>query len=355
MNTKFIQKISAVLVVVIIAATVQSCTESKGNDSRIPKTSEPVPVRVLALEKHTSTESIVTSGRITTDDETLLSFKVGGVVKSVLVKEGDRVSKGQLLATLDLTEINATVWQARLGLEKAERDMQRAQNLYRDSVATLEQLENAKTAYDVASAQFKTAEFNRSFSGIRAPANGFVLKKFVNPGQVVGVGDPVLQTNGAGRGQWILEVGVSDKQWSAINVGDAVQLKLDAFDNELFTGSVIRKAETSDAATGSFIVEISLKENGRKLGSGMFGKATIKTKREVMSWNVPYEAVLDANGNEGFVFISNDNKVALKQPVTIASFDGETIQVTRGLENAKTLIISGSAYLTDESQITIVE
>ena len=264
MNTQFMTKLSTVIAILVIAAMAQSCTESKGSDSRIPKTSEPVPVRVLPIEKTTSSESIVTSGRITTDDETLLSFKVGGIVKSIPVKEGERIAKGQLLATLDLTEINATVSQARLNLEKAERDLQRAQNLYRDSVATLEQLENAKTAFDVASAQMKTAKFNQSFAGIRAPADGFVLRKFVNPGQVVGVGDRVLQTNGAGKGQWILKAGVSDKQWSAINIGDSVDITLDAFVDEVLHGTVIRKSESSDASTGSFVVEVALKSSARK-------------------------------------------------------------------------------------------
>jgi len=271
------------------------------------------------------------------------------------VKEGDRVSKGQLLATLDLTEVNAVVAQARLGLEKAARDLRRAENLYKDSVATLEQVENARTAYELATTQLKAAEFNQSFSGIRAPANGFVLKKFVNSGQVVGIGDPVLRTNGAGRGRWILKAGVSDKQWSVIKVGDHADISLDAIGSKTIDGIVLRKSETSDPATGYFLVEIELQGVHAELASGMFGKALIKTGNEASTWSVPYEAVLDANGNEGFVFISDDDKIAVKQPVTLGSFDGSAIQITSGLEKAKKLIIAGSAYLSDQSPIIIVK
>ena len=68
----------------------------------------------------------------------------------MLVKEGDRVKKGQLLDTLKSTEIAAQVQQVNLALEKAQRDYQRASKLYKDSVATLEQLQNAKTGVDIA-------------------------------------------------------------------------------------------------------------------------------------------------------------------------------------------------------------
>ena len=115
---------------------VQACTESQGKESAIPKTTDPIPVRIMELKKSSSNVMTVSSGRLTTDDETNLAFKVGGVISNIYVKEGDKVAKGQVLATLDLTEIGALVDQAKTGLDKAERDLQRAKNLYRDSVAT---------------------------------------------------------------------------------------------------------------------------------------------------------------------------------------------------------------------------
>lgn len=333
----------------------QACTESKGGNAAIPKTSEPTPVRIMSLEKGAVESAIHTSGRISTDDETILGFKIGGVVRNVLVSEGNAVRKGQVLATLDLTEINASVSQAKIGFEKAERDLQRAQNLYRDSVATLEQLQNVQSAHAVAQEQLKAVTFNRTFAEIRAPFDGFVLKKFVNPGQVVGIGDPVLKTNGAARGNWIIKTGVSDKQWAAIALNDRARIRVDAIEDQEFTGKVIRKSEVSDPATGAFTVEIAINPGKSKLASGMFGSVEIISGKKMPTWSLPYDAVLEANGDEGFVFITNDNKVAVKRTVTIGSFDNETIQVTAGLDDAKSLIVAGSAYLTDQSPIIIVK
>lgn len=341
------------LTIGIVPFVLQSCIDGKSATNVIPKASEPIPVKVVELQKTSSNSVITASGQITTEDETLLAFKTSGVVDKVFVKEGDHVRKGQLLASLDLTEINALVAQAGHNVEKMQRDFQRVSNLYKDSVATLEQLQNVETALSVAKEQFQAATFNRSFSTIHAPANGYVLRKFVNAGQVVGVGDPILLTNSASQGAWILKVGVSDKEWSAVRIGDKAAVTLDAFEKKVFDAGVTRKSETADPQTGAFTVELQIKNEGVKLATGMFGAATIHSGEKQSSWSVPYEAVLDANGADGFVFVTSDNKTAKKQPVVIESFDGTSMRINSGLENAKALIVSGSAYLSDNSPIII--
>jgi RND family efflux transporter MFP subunit len=355
MNKNLITSMVAIAGIFAGALSIQSCTDSKGNSNSIPKNSEPIPVKVMELEKSSGTQTIHASGQLTTDDQTILGFKMSGIVNTVLVKEGDFVKKGQLLATLDLREIDTHVSQAKHGYEKAQRDYLRAQHLYRDSVATLEQLENAETGLAIAKEQLDAATFNRKFSSIHAPANGYVLRKFVNPGQVVDVGDPILLTNGAADGKWILKIGVSDKQWSSINLQGKATVTVDALPNQTFEAVVSRKSETSDPQSGAFTIELQVKHGKAKFASGMFGAAQISSTEKQTSWSVPYEAVLDANDDEGFVFMTNDNKTAHKRPVTIESFDGKNIRINKGLEDHGSLIISGSAYLTDNSPITILK
>lgn len=343
------------MVVFATASVVQSCTESRGNNNAIPKASEPIPVKTIQPEKASGVTTFKLSGQVSTDDEAVLAFKTGGVIKSVLVREGDRVKKGQVLATLDLTEIEAQVAQARHGYEKAQRDFTRMSNLYRDSVVTLEQFQNTETARNIAKEQLEAAVFNKNFSSIHAPTDGFVLKKFVNAGQVVGIGDPVIKTNGAGKGEWILKVGVSDKQWAMINIKHHGAVTFDAFAGKIFDAEVIRKSESSDPQTGAFTIELKIRNNGVKLATGMFGSALIDAGAGENSWKIPYEAVLDANGNEGFVFVTADGKTAARKAVTISSFDGKSVHIAKGLEGTEALIVTGSAYLTDQSPITIVK
>ncbi|WP_111669544.1 efflux RND transporter periplasmic adaptor subunit [Algoriphagus litoralis] len=328
-----------------------ACSKNE-TETQTPTLGESIPVRVIELQQDTFSLPINASGTFSTKDETILSFKVGGIVSKLLVQEGDAVKKGQLLAAVDLTEIQAGLNQSKLAYEKALRDYERAGRLYRDSVATLEQFQNSKTALDIAEQQVKTAEFNLSYSQIRATQNGFVLRKFVNAGQQVSSGAPVLQINGANQGNWVLQATVNDQNWNIISVGDQAVILNSSSDS--IPGRVIRKSQAADPMTGAYWVEISseTKEHSN-LASGMFGKVVILPARQKSGWEIPYEALLDAEGSGGYVFVTDDDQQAKKVKVVLGKIGQNTVQVLSGLENHKKLIASGSAYLTDGSKIQI--
>ncbi len=348
-------KSTSLFFIIILAWMAQSCSNSDGKSEPASRVSEAVPVRVIAIAQEELQAVVQTSGLFTTDDETYLAFKTGGIIEKIMVKEGDAIRKGQLLATLNLTEIEAQVAQARLSFEKASRDFKRVENLYKDSVATLEQFQNARTGMDVASRQLDAANFNRSYSEIRAVANGFVLRKMANEGQVISPGTSVFQTNGAGKGKWILRTGVSDREWSMINMGDKAQVSTDAREGKQYEAVVTHKSEGADAMNGSFMVELTLKSPGNGLASGLFGKATIQASHKQRVWKIPYDALLDGDAQSGYVFVTDDEKTAHKVSVTIGSIERNEVIILAGLENAKKLIISGSAYLKDNAPIKIIE
>lgn len=348
-------KSTSLILLFSAAWLAQACTSSEGNNERSNTASDAIPVRVIALTKQQVSPLIETSGLFTTDDETLLSFKTGGVIERIYVKEGDALKKGQVLASLNLTEIEAQVAQAKLAFEKAQRDYKRVENLYKDSVATLEQFQNSKTAYDVAQKQWEAANFNRSYSEIRAITDGYVLRKFVSEGQVISPGVSVFQTNGAGNNQWKLRVGVSDREWAVVSVGDKATVTTDAMPDKNFSAVVTRKSEGTDGVSGAFTLELTLQESSSSLASGLFGKAAIQTSRSQTVWSIPYDALLDGDDQSGYVFTTNDNNTATKTSVTISSITRNSVLITHGLENATSLIVSGNAYLTEGSKISVLK
>jgi RND family efflux transporter MFP subunit len=265
------------------------------------------------------------------------------------------VKAGQLLASLNLTEIKAQVQQAQIMLDKAQRDHARAKNLYRDSVATLEQYQNAKTGLEIAQEAYNAGAFNQSYAEIRALKSGFVLKKLANDGQVVGPGTPVVLLNGANKGNWVLKVGLSDRDWAATRVGDPAEITLDAVAEKSFKATVLAKSEGVDPVTGTLWV--SLRISGAptaQLAAGLFGKAKITPRGKIKSWVIPYDAILDGNATEGYVFITKDGKKAEKVRIQISSIDHGKVFVSSGLEEAQSLITSGNAYLDAGSAIKIV-
>lgn len=338
---------------ILFAALLFACGKSESTPQPITK-GETIPVKVIELKQERFSSAVSASGNFSTNDETILSFKVGGIVSNILVQEGDAIQKGQILATLDLTEVQAGLSQSRLAYEKVLRDHERAGRLYRDSVATLEQFQNSKTALDIAEQQLKTAEFNLSYSQIRATQSGFVLRKFVNPGQLVTSGAPVLQINGANQGNWVLNASVNDQNWGLISIGDLAVIFSSETDS--IPGKVIRKSQATDPVTGAYWVEVSPDQSQRlKLASGMFGKVLIQPAQQTEGWEIPYEALLDAQGSEGFVFVSEGNQQAKKIRVRLGKISPNSVQVLSGLEGHDKLIVSGSAYLTDGSTIQIMD
>jgi RND family efflux transporter MFP subunit len=347
---RFIPTLLLILPSILI---INACgTDEKAINDSIPQGR--IPIKVSPIELSENNMDIQGTGQFTTDDETLLSFKTGGIISQILVSEGDKIQKGQLLATLDLTEINTGVAQAELGYEKALRDYQRVQRLLADSVATLEQSENSKTALDIASQNLQAAKFNKDYSQIRAVSNGYVLKKFANPGQQISSGAPVLQTNGMGKGNWKLKVALSDRDWATVQEGDKVEIITPVQPDSPYQASVKRKAKVADVMTGTYQVEIEFSEVAPDyLASGMFGTAIIHSSNSLPTWYVPYEAILDANGGKGYVFVTKDNQSAEKISVILGRIYPDKVQVISGLEGHENLIIAGSAYLSDQSLISI--
>jgi len=241
-----------------------------------------------------------------------------------------------------------------LGYEKSVRDFGRVENLYKDSVATLEQYQNAKTGMEVAARQFDAAKFNRSYAEIRAVNNGYVLRKMANEGQVISPGSSVLQTNGASQNSWKLRVGVSDREWAIISVGDLATVTTDALPDVPLAAKVTRKGEGTDG-TGSFSVELTIEKTKAALASGLFGKAIIQVSQAQTRWSIPYEALLDGNAQSGYVFTTNDSEIARKTPVVVSGINRDQVLISAGLEDAKFLIVSGSAYLRDSSAIAIIK
>lgn len=344
--------LNSIVFVLLLAIVMQACNTSTADVNKMPL--EILPVKTMSLEVMNVNQSIQTSGQFTTEDEAILSFKTGGIINKIYVKEGDAVKKGQLLATVNSTELNSGAEQSKLGFEKAQRNYKRISNLYRDSVATLEQFQNAKTELDIATQQLKTVNYNKDQNFIRANRDGFILRKLGNEGQLAGPGTPVLETNGAHQNSWILKTGVDDSEWGALKIGDKASITTDALKGQVLQGYVSRKSEAIDPQTGTFTIHLAIdKYAGRGLAAGLFGKAEIYPSSKSRNWKIPYEALLDGDGDQGYVFITNDNKQAQKVKVKIAKITSDDIWISSGLENAKSLIISGNAYLRDQSLIQV--
>ena len=345
-----------IIFITIIAVTVLAGCNGTASEKNTEINADATPVKLLSINPQTTSNVINASGLLSTENEARLSFKIGGIIEKIFVKEGDRVTKGQLLAMLKSTEIASQVQQVQLAMEKAQRDYQRANNLFKDSVVTLEQLQNAKTGVDIARQSLQQVVFNQEYSRIYSPADGFVAKKIGNEGELANPGSPVLFINAlSNSSKWILKIGLSDKEWSAINVGNKANVSIDAFPGKSFTGIVSKKSLSADAASGSFQAELQLDFGKEQPAIGMFGMASVVVDQPSIGFSIPYDALLEASGKKGFVFVSDDKKTVKRCAVTISGISNNVVYIADGLQGHAFIVTSGSPYLHDNSAINPIQ
>jgi len=314
-----------------------------------------IPVKVAAVSALALPQKVNATGLVSTENEAKYSFKIGGVISRILVEEGQFFRKGQLLAVLNSTEIDAGVTQSSLNVEKVQRDYERAVNLYKDSVFTLEQLQNSKTALDIAQKAKEAVVFNERYSKIYAASDGFVSQKIASEGEVIGAGMPVLAINETQQNNnYILKTGVTDREWAIINVGQTATVTLDGYADKKIDAFVFRKSQSADRTLGSFQIELKLKLKDIKPAVGMFGKAEIFTKQDENVQVIPYASLVEADGDRAFVFTPDGASKVRKIPVTISKVDNQQVYLKEGLGGVQEIVISNSAYLNEKSTIKII-
>jgi RND family efflux transporter MFP subunit len=238
---------------VIAVIHLTGCSRSAGVTVAAPVRS----VQVAAVSSAALDNTLRAVGLLTPKDEARLSFKVGGLIESIRVEEGQTVMAGQVLAVLKPAEINASLEQARQAAAKARRDLERGRSLLDDGVATQEQVQDLTTVFQVASAAQSSAEFNAAHARIVAAVGGVVLRKLAEANEVVQPGQTVVVRGGANRG-WIVRVGLADRDVVRVRLGDAARIEFDAWPGQSFSGRVSNIASAADPATGTFTVEVQL-------------------------------------------------------------------------------------------------
>ena len=331
-----------------------SCKEENKTHNPLAE-ADVIPVKISSVSALGLPKKINATGLVSTENEAKYSFKIGGVIDHIFVGEGQFFRKGQLLATLNSTEISAGLMQSNLSVEKAQREYQRAVNLYKDSVYTLEQLQNTKTALDIAHKTKDAVAFNAHYSKIYAASDGFVTQKVASEGEVIGPGMPVLAINETHQNNnYLLKVGVTDREWAIINLGQTATVTLDGYADKKIEAFVFRKSQAADQSLGSFQIELKLKLTDIKPAVGMFGKAEISANQDENVNVIPYGSLVEADGDKAFVFTPDGANKVRKIPVTISRFDNQQVYLKDGLVGVKEIVISNSAYLNEKSTIKII-
>lgn len=241
-------------------------------------------------------------GRLEAAEEANVGFASAGVVAAVGVEIGDRVRAGQVLARLDSTALDANVAQARENVAQARRDLIRLRSLNERQLIARQQYDDAATRVDLAEAAARSAGYAQRYGRIVAAADGVVLARLAEPGEVVTAGQPVLRLSSEGEG-WQLNVELADRDGAQIRPGDDAEVEIDAAPGKRFPARVVRVGGSANARSGAIAVQLRVLAPEAGLRSGLVAKARLRLPEQRIS-AVPVSALVEADLGRGVVYVA---------------------------------------------------
>jgi RND family efflux transporter MFP subunit len=347
-----------------IALALLACAPAKEEPAvRAPP---PLAVRTAKVLREARAQPITGTGVLSSKAEMKASFRLGGIVARVTVDEGDRVKRGQVLAVLRATEVVSAVEQATQALTKAERDLARAKTLFDGNAATKEQLDDATTAVEISRSQVRAARFNQDNTVIRAPADGLVLRRLVEPNELTAPGQPVLVLSADGAG-WVMRVSLADRDVVRVTEDTPAEVELAAWPGVTMPGRI---AEIASAASllGTYELELAVTPPSAAaersleapplpepmvLRSGMIGRVRIAPKTTKQVTLVPASALRDGEGKVATVWSTQPDGSVRPHRVKVAFFVDDLAALSEGLEGVDEVVTDGAAYLTPHSKVQL--
>lgn len=344
-------------------------------------------VRVVTVAPASAVAGARYSGALEPRLQVDLAFKVPGKVALVgtdpetrrQLQEGDRVKSGQLLAALDVRDLQlqvnaaaasadaaqAQVSAAEGSLAQATTEVERARKLFASASIPKSELDRAETAYAAGVSSLAAAKAQhrsrvdqasiarRSLADARleSPIDGILARRGVEPGESVMPGlaaftviDPT---------EMRLVVGVPDTKVNALSLGQQVEVSINAIPGATRSGMVTKIAPTADPALRSFAVEVTVPNADGQLKTGMVASAALAGAGEEPTVRVPLAALVRGTDRGFAVFVVDGGKVAA-QTVEIDDLQANDVIVTSGLAAGTRVVSEGAQFLRTGDRIEVM-
>jgi len=354
------------------------------------------PVKYIQVMNQNITGQHTYTGLAKAEKEASLSFRVGGTISSIKVKVGDKVRKGQSLASLDATDYQVNYTQSLASVESSKAQIESAQaqlesarasyitaksnytrfeNLYETKSISLSDFEQAKSSYAAAEASYKAAQTQVtaaeagkqssesiarsasnqvSYTRIVAPFSGIITRINAEPNELVGQGNPIFELNSLGNPN--IEIGVPENVISEIKNGQPVSISFNSLSDQQFMGSVNEIGYSSSGST--YPVTIRLSDTDDRIRPGMPASATFSFSNDRSSSSaiiVPSSSVgKDKDGN--FVYVienSNESYICKKKVVTVGRLSDGGFEIKTGLSEGVMIASAGLNILRDGMEVSL--
>jgi len=336
-----------------------------------PNASTPAerPLELLDIEVHTLAprtlkEKVRFTGSTQPVDQTVVKSRVAARLAEVLVREGDRVAQGQVLARFEITELQARLNEKLSNLEAARAESRWAEKDHSDKALLFEQRAGSRAAFEqarsvaeakksmvaVAVAQVDVAKENLNNAAVVAPFAGIIGERFANQGESIPVDGKLLSLLDTSRVEVAAQVPAADVV--PLRIGQPALVVVEGFGERLFAAKVTRISPTTQAGSRSVPVFVEISERDDALRGGLFGtgEVTVAEARGVIA--IPAGGVRQDDGGDHVLAIRDGRLV--RQPVTQGRrwSRGDFIEVT-GIDAGERIIVAPLPGLKPGQAVTV--
>ncbi|SHE97307.1 RND family efflux transporter, MFP subunit [Tissierella praeacuta DSM 18095] len=380
------RKTKLLILLVILTTMLYGC---KNKDVEVM--AEPLkPVKIMEVKTQDYSDDIEISGNVKPAQLVKQGFKVAGVVGNIYVKEGDRISEGQTLMSLNphdyelgviaaqaqydslnmqlSSKIDSSINQAKANLDFIKTQLDRVRRLHEKGAVATKTVEELEVSLIVAENKYKealdakeTAEAQLRQAGaalelaqsqlndtvLHSPIDGTVVKQIFEVGETIAPGYPAFVL---GRLDTLeVEVGVPDNLIDNIKVGEKVKLFIYGIDKEL-EGVISNIDATADLETRTFGVKIDIDNKDGDIKPGMIANVVINMDK-VTTIIVPIDSVVD-DANKSTIFVYDENtKTVSKREVKVGTVFGDHIQIVEGLKDGELVVVHGQFGLLEGEEV----
>ena len=341
-----------------------------GNGRGVAEASER-PLELIPPEIHTIkprglVDVVRFTGTTQPIDQTIVKSRVSGRLAEVLVREGDRVTEGQVLARFETTELQAKLNERQSALEAARADARWTardrsdketlanRNIVSQSAADQARAtaENRASMVAVAEAQLDVARKNLADAEVKAPFDGVVGERIANQGESLPIDGKILALLDTSHVEIAAQMPAAD--FIRMKVGQTAQVSLEGFGDRVFSGKITRISPTTQPGSRSIPVYVEITDRHEALRGGLFGTGTVTVQEKGHALAVPASAM--RKDDQGDYVLVVENGTLVRKPVgAVRTWSrGELVEV-KGLESGMTVVSAPLPGLHAGQKVKIVE
>jgi membrane fusion protein (multidrug efflux system) len=345
--------IGGIIALVAIVALKLVSNKKSINESKqvVDRSRIPVSVAVATVEEKTLSSSFQLPASLVPIEESKIAVNAAGKITRLSIENGSRVSKGQIIGTIDTQLKQLNLEAVELSESKLKRDYERTKELYEGKAATETNMLDAKYAYDNKRIEADQIRKQIADGNIVAPFSGIISNKSLNVGEFTNVGTVIATVVNIEKLKAV--VYVNEKDAYRLKIGQGVSISTEVYPGSEFKGKISFISPKGDASH-NYLIEVLVDNYGKNtLKAGTYVTVTFRFETNATALQIPKIALAEGLKNP-YVYVVKGNKVEARK-IVAGREAGEYIEVVNGLQIGEQIVINGQINLFDGSIISIVK